>query len=925
MSQKILPFSSNKLKTDKDNFFYMPRDFLLRKSPGYSKYRVDNLKPNTRYKIAIDNSPDRIFEDITQFVRPTGSGVLVNLDDDNQKNTKYIKTDERGTLEYEVKIYGTDAATISANNTFTPPHLGSPVDAELPDHSSYWENEGDRKVDDDNSRENIRIIEYADFNEPDSDDKDKETAIEVFPLPADPPKPGDDEQHVETPVGAQAYQTFFVDSKAVKGADCVDITDISLYFRKKPRRTNNLSGINNPLVTVMLMACKDDGTPDPTNYFEGGISRKEWSEIQASPTADIDTVFTFREPIRVKTDRFYAFAVKLQDQDYLPWTNTKGDLLLVNGNKTEKRSGGSTKEHLGDLYEPRSFTKNPASTAPAGELEWSADKNKDLKFDVHINQYEVTDQSVPMCTRNYEFLQLTNTTNRWAPGEIVYKDGTSLLGTTSITKGKRVLTNDGSASLAGFVDGDKIVVADATDITKAQVFTVDTSTFTPTATSLVVEEVARYTMAGTAKPTVVGIVQHWNPLNNYLTLIDSSVNRTQYAADNTKRFVASDVVIGIESFNSGTISGVSGLPLSTFRCNFNGSIPPMFKVDTKYNFSVFVESSNTFSLQTDDTLMYLNAPNHVRGYQAELMSRSLEVAETGLANNNYKSANFTIDYTFNGSGAAAFCAPTFRTDALQLITHRWSINNDTTDEHKSFTKDNETGAALSKMISKKLNFGQDKKAEDVRVIANVHTPVGTSIEMYAKVYNSEDNDSFDDKQWTKMLQIGGRDITDNRDDQFAYHEVEYQLPFFPQGFRTLTGEITTTLDSTTIQFDTAQANTAQLDALERNQVVKLYSTLFPTNYQLFSIESANSSSGEVVLQQPVANSGMVGEGFRMDTLKDGHTAFRNPDNFEIARYFGYEGQTFDTYDQVAIKIVLLSNSNNVVPKVNDYRVIGVSA
>jgi hypothetical protein len=925
MANKILPFSSNKLKTKKDNFFYMPRDYLLRKSPGYSKFRVDNLKPNTRYKIAIDNSPDKVFEDITQFARPTEQSIQVNLDDDNQRNTKYIKTDEKGTLEYEVKIYGTDAATITANNTFTPPHLASPVDAALPDHSSYWENEDDRTREDDDGRENIRIIEYSDFNDPSSDDRDKTTNVDPFPLPADPPKPGDDDGRVETPIGAQLYQTFFVDSKSVSGADCVDITDVSLYFRKKPRKTNNLSGINSPLVTVLLMACKDDGTPDPTEYFEGGISRREWSEIQASPTADIDTVFTFREPIRVKTDKFYAFAVKLQDQDYLPWTNTKGDLLLVDGNKTEKRSGGSTKEHLGDLYEPRSFTKNPASTAPAGELEWSADKNKDLKFDVHINQYEVTDQSVPMCTRDYEFLQLTNTTNRWAPGELVYKDETSLLGTTSITKGKRVLTNDGSASLSGFVNGDKIVVADATDDTKVQVFTVDTSTFTPTATTLVVREVARYTMAGTAKPTVVGTVQHWNPLNGYLTLIDSSVNPTQYAADNTKRFVANDVVIGVESFNSGTIEGVAGLPLSTFRCNFNGAIPPMFKVDTKYNFSVFVDSANTFQLQTDDTLMYLNAPNHVRGYRAELASRSLEVATVGLANNNYKSANFSIDYTFTGGEAATFCAPTFRTDTLQLLTHRWSINNDITDEHKSITRDGESGNARSKMISKKLNFGQEKKAEDVRVIANVHTPVGTSIEMYAKVYSSEDNDSFDDKQWTKLLQIAGRDITDNQNDQFSYHEVEYQLPFFPQGLRTLTGAITTTQDSTTVQFDTAQANTAQLDALERNQVIKLYSTLFPTNYQLFSVESANSAAGTVELQQPVANVNMVGEGFRMDTLKDGHTAYRNPDNFEIARYFGYEGQTFDTYDQVAIKIVLLSNNSNIVPKVNDYRVIGVSA
>jgi hypothetical protein len=85
------------------------------------------------------------------------------------------------------------------------------------------------------------------------------------------------------------------------------------------------------------------------------------------------------------------------------------------------------------------------------------------------------------------------------------------------------------------------------------------------------------------------------------------------------------------------------------------------------------------------------------------------------------------------------------------------------------------------------------------------------------------------------------------------------------------------------------------------------------------------ASGEIVLQQPISNTNMVGEGFRLDVLEDQNTGFRNPENYEITRYFGYGGQIYDTFDKAAIKIVLLSELPNVVPKVNDYRVIGVSA
>jgi hypothetical protein len=257
--------------------------------------------------------------------------------------------------------------------------------------------------------------------------------------------------------------------------------------------------------------------------------------------------------------------------------------------------------------------------------------------------------------------------------------------------------------------------------------------------------------------------------------------------------------------------------------------------------------------------------------------------------------------------------------------HRFNVNADNRGEYKSLTRDGESGNAESKMIGKPLQFDEENRAEDLRVIANVHTPPGTAIEFYARVYNSIDEDSFDDKQWTKMLQIGGEGIFDDKDIRTSYHEVEYQMPFFPQTEYTTDGEITTVENSATITIDTASANTSQIDDLSQNQVIKLWSTLFPTNYQLYSIESANSASGEIVLQQPISNTNMIGEGFRLDVLEDENTGFRNPQNFEVTRYFGYSGQIYDTFDKAAIKIVLLSDKANVVPKVNDYRVIGVSA
>jgi hypothetical protein len=926
MSKKIIPFSSNRLKKPDENFFYQPKEYVLRRAPKYIKYSFGNLKPNTRYKVMLDNNPGSQFEDITQWSRPVSECVLCNLlPNDEVRNRKYLKTDYKGDLQFEVRAFGSDAANYSAINTFTPPHLGSPINARLPDYSDYWDNLGARSRDDDKNRERIRIVEYSSFISPESDDTVKTVTVTPPVIPGDVPEPGKDSPTLPAVGTGAEYQTFFIDSKVVKNSDCVDITDVTLYFRKKPRRDINTSGIKNPKVTVKLMNCKEDGTPDTTQILLGGVSSKSWSEIQASPVAQVETIFTFQNPIRVPTDRFYAFVVTIQDSDYVLWSNTKGDLLLVDGDKTETRSSGSTKEHIGDVYPPRSFTKNQLSTTPLGELEWAPDKNKDLKFDVHINQYDLEDQTVDMCLEDYEFLSVTNTTSRWAPGEIVYKQVTPFAGSASIVRAKNELTNDGSVSYISLINGDKLVVTDSTNPENTQVFTVDATIFTPTATKVVVEEASQFSMTGTVQHTVIAECDDYNVISNILRLNNSSVNPTQYAADNSFAFETGDTIVGIESFNSAEIVGVGSLPVSTFRCNFNGSIPPMFDVDTAYNFSVFVDSSNTFSLQTDDNLMFLNAPNHVRGYASEVLSRSLEVKEVGLANNSNKSATFQLNYTYQGDDIKSFCAPEFRTDTLQLTMHRFNVNADNRNEYKSLTYDGETGNAESKMIGKPLQFDEENRAEDLRVIANVHTPPGTAIEFYARVYNTIDGDTFDDKQWTKMLQIGGEGIADDKDIRTSYHEVEYQMPFFPQTEYTAAGEITTVIDSTTVTIDTASANTSQIDDLSQNQVIKLWSTLFPTNYQLYSVESANSASGEIVLQQPISNTNMVGEGFRLDVLEDQNTGFRNPENYEITRYFGYGGQIYDTFDKAAIKIVLLSELPNVVPKVNDYRVIGVSA
>ena len=69
---------------------------------------------------------------------------------------------------------------------------------------------------------------------------------------------------------------------------------------------------------------------------------------------------------------------------------------------------------------------------------------------------------------------------------------------------------------------------------------------------------------------------------------------------------------------------------------------------------------------------------------------------------------------------------------------------------------------------------------------------------------------------------------------------------------------------------------------------------------------------------------MVGGGFKVDKIKYPNAAFKNSRNDGIVRYFNSQYSIFDTYNNMQIKIVLLSDNKNLVPEVESLQVVGVS-
>jgi hypothetical protein len=272
---------------------------------------------------------------------------------------------------------------------------------------------------------------------------------------------------------------------------------------------------------------------------------------------------------------------------------------------------------------------------------------------------------------------------------------------------------------------------------------------------------------------------------------------------------------------------------------------------------------------------------------------------------------------------------------ISLSFGGYLINNDYTNENTNY------GNADAKHITPKISFGQGKFAEDLIVYLTAYRPSGTDIKVFARIQNSGDPDAFDDKDWT-LLQIIDGDIYSSSTDQNDYIEMTYNFPQYPNTAFTLNGSVN--LNDTANVIITGSGTSFQSNTtanLQVNDLVKIYSPLFPSDHYNLSVVSSVANDTYFTITDPIANSGLIGSGLKVDLIgRQGNStvaplgypaqAFNNTLNDNVVRYFSSSMSAYDTFDNMQIKIVLLSDSNltsaaQLIPRVDDIRAVGVSA
>jgi hypothetical protein len=704
-----------------------------------------------------------------------------------------------------------------------------------------------------------------------------------------------------TPPNFSLVQTFYADPEIVNGASEVTLTSIDLFFKLKPSQVANLSGNPNAGVAVAICEVEND-QPSLQKTYAQSLSYKDFTRIYSFGDASTATTFGFKQPLKLATGKFYGIVVMYEDPGYVAWVNKVGDRLV----NTNIPSPGVNSNKDGKL-----FLRNSAGV-------FNALTDTDIKFNVRCTKYVAQNQKKIFVNGNYEYLTVTNQVGSFYGGEYVWQNTSPLAGSVAIVQGGNTVIGSGTSFLTLNRDTNIVLQSGAA----SQVVTI---TEIVDNTTMGVAQLIEFSNTNARHiNTVVGRVYVQDRPRNKIYLTDSTANTIYFSAGNT--------FIGADSGATANIVSVDNLSIDrvrlrgSIRSPANGLVETTLKVTKKTGPSAYAyNDANQEKVKINNQQAY-----NITNYDAFVLSRSNEIQQGSLYSNtelgvDKKSLKIEADYQVIGSGDN-YMSPLLEGSKLDLFSIENRVSNACNIVTNNISIDTEVagnGIALSKHIGTKVQFSNDKFAEDVRMFMVAYRPKGTEIRVYTRLHNSKDPEAFDDKAWTPLEYTQNANKFSSTDDETNFIEYELGLPQFSESAYTIPGTFSTTLGSATIvAANSTFSNTVNLIA--NNDLIKIYNPLIPlTNYQVATVKEANAT--HIIIGGVVETTNIAGTGYKIDKLKYTNVAFNNINNTNISRYYNSTFAEFDAFDSMQVKIVMLADETYKVPRIDQIQVIGVSA
>jgi Domain of unknown function (DUF4815) len=737
--------------------------------------------------------------------------------------------------------------------------------------------------------------------------------------------------------GDPISQTFKVQAQSGQ-TDGVYIDSVDLYFKRKDASGGVTCEVRETV----------NGVP---SSIVVPFSRKhlQSADVSVSDDATSATRFTFNSPIYLRTETEYAVVVYPDGNspEYLIWSAQAGTPDVANTSLISNQNWG-----LGTLFFSTSGTS------------WTPVQDEDLKFAVNRAEFTSLSGTAVFENQDYEFLTVNTQIGTFKGGERVAHIGnTYLQGTFTTTTNSYVIATSNS-QVGSLANGDYLTLAygtaqllstgnvDATglsitpggsqttaftseysngdfirigndirqvvSVTNSSFMTIDaalTSAASNAAHYRIDEkfDVLRVTGANSTTITVAGLPSYnsnstliVNGMENVTGIVDQHdtannkliITKSTSANDNFK-IVAGDstyysTIVGTESQAQARVESVDDVNVNIFKPLINTLIVPGTGISMTGIWTTNSGSTSTSSYQLDKT-------NRIPFNQDALVkSKSNEISGTTLT----KSLKVSLAL----STGSVDVTPIVDINPSSIVVSRNIINNSDTGETTRY------GENQAKYVSKRMTLADGLDAEDARVFMTAYKPTGTNIKVYGKVLNALDGETFEDKDWTELTQLTSATLYSDSLNPEDYREYEFTFPNTPPA--TAIGGVATTYSNTTV----TGSDTTFTSDLVAGDLIKLVKSNRETDYDLIPVASvANNTS--LTLQSSVS---FTDAGVIIEKVTQPKAAFKYTRNDYIVRYHDSTNAAFDSYKYLAIKVILMSPYNYLVPTINDIRALAIS-
>lgn len=413
-------------------------------------------------------------------------------------------------------------------------------------------------------------------------------------------------------------------------------------------------------------------------------------------------------------------------------------------------------------------------------------------------------------------------------------------------------------------------------------------------------------VSNTLTSAVSGRVQYINEAEGTIWLDSSTANSSSYFSNTTNPTIA--IYRSADPANTSLVNVNTLISYATIQEVKNlkyHSVVPKFSSLNPSKSSITLQHKGTSTTNVKDTSyvdVEMSKAYEYKDRERHAMSRSNEITSLSGA----KSSEFKINF----GSTSDYVSPVINLNQKSSLYVENIINNSANNEHTRY------GEAVTKYVSKKLVLKDGQEAEDLKVYLTAYRPFETDIKVYAKFWNNQDPELFEDKAWTELQYDNDGEFIYSSTASDDYKEYEFSVPTvntYPQQafsnvasntVNSLTGTITIANNS----YEIVGTGTSFNTELTVGDTIRVVSGDY---FAIRTVENiANATYMTVNLGLQASNSASLYYVFDTEGGNDGIVEYNNSSD---SRFVGYK--------EVAFKVVLLSSNPVSVPKLKDIRAV----